>query len=153
MGILDNEVLMESLGGALATIGGFATIIALIQGLISWYKLRCETEKEYFMIGNSKELKKERFEVRHNTRTFDEYKNDGEFMVTISSAVEFFETWARMAKRHYLPFRVFKGAVGIGVCTFFDSVSDYIYNMRKNNPYFAENYEWLYKKIHKKYID
>lgn len=112
---------------------------------------RRETIKEYFLLGNEKEMIKDRFIIRCNTRGFEEYKNDIEFMMSISNVIEFYELWGRMVAMHYLPLKVFEGASCVSICTLFDILEEYIKSRRETNVCFAQNYENLCNKLKAKF--
>lgn len=136
-----------SIAVIVSVIGLCLTIVQFIKDFIL---LRRTTLKEYFEKGNSKEFQKDRYRIYANKKKYIEYKSDEELVTAISSTVEFFEYWARLQHMHYLPMSVFKDSSGIGVCNLYKALEGYITERRKDNKYYACNFEWLCKKIRKK---
>ncbi len=129
-------------------IGLLFTVIQFIKDILI---IRRQTLKEYFEKGDSIEHQHNRFIIRHNDKKFEEYKEDEEFMTAISSTVQFFEYWSRLQKLGYLPLSAFKDSSGIGACKMYEVLEEYICERRKDNKFYACNFEWLCKKINKRY--
>jgi len=71
-----------------------------------------------------------------------------DIMKYISYICNFYHLWGLLTKKGFLPLWVFESSSGISVCILYDLSKPVIDYHRKNrNPFYAENFEWLYHKI------
>jgi hypothetical protein len=72
----------------------------------------------------------------------------------ISYICNFYHLWGLLTKKGFLPLWVFESSSGIGVCILYELSKPVIdYHRNNRNPFYAENFEWLYHKIQIKFKD
>lgn len=79
----------------------------------------------------------------------------------VGKIISFYDAWATVVKRHYLPIKYFKGINGVTAVRLYYIIEPYIdyrrsrdttikhddKNIVLSNDSYAKNYEWLIKKI------
>ena len=103
--------------------------------------------KEYFQQGDSKEYTDARRRLYNKIVGMQKISKDD---IDAAIVVSFFHFWGMMVKKHYLPVCVFESASGYAVIRLYEGISEMIGERRKDNPQYAEYFEWLYKKMKKK---
>ena len=102
--------------------------------------------EEYFQQGDSREYTEARRRVYNLIERKQKIDKDD---VDVGIVVSFFHFWGLMVKKHYLPIWVFDSSSGYAVIRLFEGLSGLIEERRKDNPKYAQYFEWLYKKIKK----
>lgn len=103
--------------------------------------------QEYFQQGDSKEYTEARRRVYDKIQKKQKIDKED---IDAGIVVSFFHFWGLMVKKHYLPVWVFESASGYAVIRLYEGITDMIEERRKDNPQYAEYFEWLYKKVKKK---
>lgn len=103
--------------------------------------------QEYFQQGDSREYTEARRKLYYKIDKREKIDKDD---IDAGIVVSFFHFWGLMVKKHYLPVWVFESASGYAVIRLYEGITEMIEDRRKDNPQYAEYFEWLYKKIKKK---
>ena len=103
--------------------------------------------QEYFQQGDSREYTEARRKLYYKIDKREKIDKDD---IDAGIVVSFFHFWGLMVKKHYLPVWVFESASGYAVIRLYECITEMIEDRRKDNPQYAEYFEWLYKKIKKK---
>ncbi|WP_147423813.1 DUF4760 domain-containing protein [Cohnella endophytica] len=125
------------------------SILSFFGYLISkWNKKKTQLDviKEYYKEGDSKEL----VQIRKNLLNLYDNNNailSNEFDEDAAFVCNFFNKWSMMVRYGNLPFYIFKGASGHGVRKIYNVLKRYIEKRRKDNPLYANDFEYLYNKI------
>lgn len=127
------------------------SIIALMLSIISFFQSRAAVVKDYFAQGDSAEMKKYR-KVVYNiyNQESDEkiiFKRLLENEDDVAHVISFFDFWALMVKKHYLPKWAFQASSRFVAITIYDKLTPYILYRRNNQPEYACHYEWLINKM------
>lgn len=103
--------------------------------------------QEYFQQGDTKEYTEARRKLYNKIDKKQKIDKDD---LDAGIVVSFFHFWGLMVKKHYLPIWVFDSASGYAVIRLYEGITGMIEERRKDNPQYAEYFEWLYKKIKKR---
>ena len=103
--------------------------------------------QEYFQRGDTKEYTEARRKLYNKIDNKQKIDKDD---LDAGIVVSFFHFWGLMVKKHYLPIWVFDSASGYAVIRLYEGITRMIEERRKDNPQYAEYFEWLYKKIKKR---
>lgn len=134
---------MEHIVGIVAILSGIAGII---MGISSSRQASLDAVKDYFQQGDQSELvsaRKKLFEHHVNGKDF---KDDD-----IAKVCNFFHFWGLMNRKRYLPIWVFEGSSGVQAVKLYKILEPIIVEKRKNNKFYAVEFERLVKRIKTKY--
>lgn len=143
----------------LGFISLFISIGAFIFSCLSYKDSKSANVKEYFAQGDSDEQKRYRkviYDIYNDYKDSDPQTLLEKLMSrkadhAISHVVSFYDFWALMNKKHYLPFWTFYGPPGKRAYDIYQMLLPYIhYRLSHNDPQYVVNYEWLIKKIMRK---
>lgn len=119
--------------------------ISLLVSLLAFTRQRLQTAKDFFLQGDSelqKACRKEIYKIPDDCTDFSQYVD------LISQVVSFYDCWAILVKRKYLPVWVFDGMAGDALTRQFGKIYPYILQRRKNgDTNYAINFEWLSIKL------
>lgn len=139
-----HSLTLEEIRNIVLTLAG---IIAIVSFPLITFPARKNNQLEavikYFQQGDAPQLVKARENVFYAT---DQASPDDS-----ASVCSFFHFWGLMVKKKILPIWVFESASGVRVVQLHQKLRDYIAERRKDNPYYAEYFEWLSQNIQKKY--
>jgi hypothetical protein len=135
----------------LSLLVGIAAIASGVSGVLMSLSSRkvaiFEAIREYYQQGDTPAM------IESRTKIYA--IEDGKTPLDTKAASEicaFFHFWGMIVKKGYLPIWVFKSASGPSVVRLFHLLKPYINERRKtNNYYYAKDFEYLVKKIEKKY--
>jgi len=181
IGVIWNFIRVQDETGTANVLQLIVSLVAIISGvsgvvigLSSLRSAQLDSIRDYFSSGDSKEYSYARsiiyrygehienngvnvyskdFKMKH----YDIQGNDVELtkldvIKAVSFVSNFFHQWGLLAKNRYLPIWVFESASGVAVYRLFEYSREIIDEYRKTkNPFYAENFEWLYNKIKKTY--
>ena len=129
----------------------FVSLIALVLSVISFFQSRTAVVKDYFFQGDSVEMK------AHRKTIYDIYNNESDEDIIfnellkheddVAHVISFFDFWALMVKKHYLPRWTFHASPRYVTTTIYDKVLPYITHRRIHQPEYACYYEWLVGKL------
>lgn len=137
----------------------FISVGAFIFSCLSYNDSKSANVKEYFAQGDSDEQKHYRKVIYD---IYNEYKDaDPQTLLekltsrkaehAISHVISFYDFWALMNKKRYLPFWTFYGPPGKRAYDIYHMLLPYIlFRRSQNDPQYVVNYEWLVKKIKRK---
>lgn len=128
----------------ISVITSIAALITSIVGIIGTKNYRSQAVFQFF-----KEIEDEKFiAIRKEAyqQAITQPKDE-----RASYVINFFHKWGHMTRLHYLPLKVFNSASGIAVIRLYNLLRPYILENRKYNKLYAENFEWLYNQIRRKY--
>lgn len=143
--LVSNNQVLQAIVNIIAIISGIGGIII---GVASFRISSLEAVKEYFSQGDTAEMKERRKYI------YDKVKNGekiGPNDLNASVVCSYFHFWGLMVKKRYLPIWIFESASGTQVLRLYRYLEEHIEEKRKENPFYAEYFEWLAKKIEKKY--
>jgi len=132
--------------GRSVTAGLFATLFGALQWLVGIARERerstWEAIQAYYTEGGTPEFRRYRHTIREGTAS-DEDK---------ASFVEFYEKWGWLVRSGYLPLDIFDGASGNSIVGLFDQLRDFISKQKERNPFYADSYDWLVRKIQHSFL-
>ena len=64
--------------------------------------------------------------------------------ISFAKVCSHYHFYGLMLKKHYIPSWVFKSANGSAIIRCYEKAIHYIWLRRKEDPYYAEYFEWLY---------
>lgn len=121
--------------------------ISLLCSLLSFFRQRTQTAKDFFLQGDTEFLKSCRKQIYNIPDKCEEYSK---YEDSISQVVSFYDCWALMVKRKYLPIWVFDGMAGDALLRQYKKILPYIELRRfKGDTNYAMYFEWLQEKIKK----
>lgn len=128
----------------ISIVSGITAILSIIISCIGLIHNRYQAVDDFFTKMEDEEFIAAR---NHVYNSEDEELNVDDKQASI--VVNFFHHWEILAKKKYLPMWVFDGASGAGTCRLYCKTKKYIEKRREKHkdPYYAEGFEWLYKKI------
>lgn len=133
------------------TISMIISAIALILSIFSFWQSRASTVRDFFMHGDSPEMKKNRKVIYD---IYNQQKCDSDMLdklkeksAEVSCVVSFYDFWALMVRKHYLPKWTFQASSRYTALNIYDKVEPYIKFRRKEQPEYANHFEWLRNKI------
>ena len=168
----------ESSNDILQYIVGFVAIISGISGVLLGFSstktTQLESVRTFFDKGDGpeymrarkilytykKQLIKTDIDLYHDDfemKFIDDCKDTStlkkdDILKQISFIANFYQAWGLLVEKKFLPLWVFQGASGVGVCILYEIALPSIIRARKErNPFYAENFEWLYKRVKKVY--
>ncbi|MFC4306472.1 DUF4760 domain-containing protein [Cohnella boryungensis] len=131
-------------------LSAITTLILSIFGYLinKWNKKKTQLDviKEYYKEGDSKELVQSRKNLLNLIDKRDAILNNG-FDEDAAFVCNFFNKWGMMVRYGNLPFYIFKGASGQGAIKIYNVLTGFIEKRRNNNSLYANDFEYLYKKI------
>lgn len=139
-----SNIVLENIVGLVAILSGIAGTYI---GFSTSKMASLEAVREYFQQGDKSEYVKARKNIYNNGE-----KGDGNISSSDASTVcNFFHFWGLMVRKGYLPIWVFESASGVAVVRLFENLQSYIKERKKENPFYAENFEWLVAEINRVY--
>lgn len=181
LGVIWNFINVKDTTGTSNTLQLIVSLVAIISGvsgvivgLSSLRATQLDSVRDYFTSGDTEEFITARriiytygkhLENGGNNVFFKNFKlpfknknnEDVELskqnvLDAISFIANFFHQWGLLTKNRYLPLWVFESSSGVAVYRLFEYSKEIIaYHRENNNPFYAENFEWLYNKIKKTY--
>lgn len=123
--------------------------ISLIISLCSFFRQQMRTVNEFFLQCDNelqKSCRKEIYKIPDNCTDFSPYID------LISQVVSFYDCWAMLVKRKYLPIWVFDGMAGDALTRQFGKIYPYILQRRESgDTNYAIHFEWLSIKLSSRY--
>ncbi len=144
---------------ALIIVGILSGVFGIFYSLYSSRRMTLQTVKAFFEESDSKELsdrRKRLYDLGDKNSVIDKHDEDVRYIIA------FYEKWAILLKRFYLPIWVFEGAAGAGVIKQFDilnrkivrdsgELKSYFDDRRVFNQFYGKSFEYLTNRIKKKY--
>lgn len=128
----------------ISIITSIATLITSLATFISARKYHSQAVQQFFTEIGDKDFIKIRKAI-YNQNTFKPQDEEASFVIN------FYNKWGHMTKLRYLPLKIFNSSNGIAVIRFYNRLYPNIIENRQKNKLYAQNFEWLYNKIRKKY--
>jgi hypothetical protein len=148
----------------------FSGISGLTLGISSINSAKLDNVREYFYTGDTKEYSYSRGVIyKYQMYKLETKKSiySDDFVIqhfdmsgnpillnriNIEQAISYvsnqFHMWGLLTRKGFLPLWVYEGASGVAVYRLYESSKDVITHIRNTtNPFYAENFEWLYEKI------
>ena len=127
------------------------SFIALVFSIFSFWQSRASAVRDFFAQGDSAQMKKYRKVI------YDLYSQDTsgslildklkEHSDEVSQVLSFYDFWALMVKKHYLPKWTFQASSRYTAINIYNKVKPYIEFRRVEQPEYASHFEWLINKI------
>ena len=134
-----------------AIVSAIISLIALFLSIFSLWQSRASIVKDFFAQGDSKEMKEYRkiiYDIYNQkmdeSDILDKLK---QYSVEVSHVVSFYDCWALMVKKHYLPKWAFQASSKYTAKNIYDKIKPYIEFRRETQFEYASHFEWLIKKI------
>lgn len=134
-----------------AIISTVISFIALFLSIFSFQQSRASAVKDFFAQGDSKEMKEYR-KIIYDIYNQEVNENDileklKESSAEVSHVVSFYDCWALMVKKHYLPKWAFQASSKYTAKNIFNKIKPYIEFRRREQREYASHFEWLIKKM------
>ncbi len=127
---------MLGLGTGLVTV----IVSTYLQHRVAMKRLNLQATVQYFQQGDTREF----IECRYRIRKADASKIDP---VDAAAICSFFHFWGLMVRKNLLPIWVFDGVSGQRVVQFYQKLSTFIEDNRKDASRYAEHFQWLKEEI------
>lgn len=128
-------------------IGMITGIVGMILGIYALRVSQYNIIKEYYKDDDSDELKVARQNIfEKNGEVEANILKDDSYAVVCNH----YHYYGLMAKKKYLPAVTLEGANAFAIIRSYECSMRYIELRRKKNPYYAENFEWLYVYLKRK---
>lgn len=126
-------------------------LLALGLSVFSYRQSHISNVKEFFMHGDSQEMKLHRKVIYDIYNQYSEKEEILEEMKKksdeISYVISFYDFWSLMVKKGYLPKWTFQDSSKHTTINIYQKVKDYIDFRRIEQPKYASHFEWLIHKI------
>ena len=127
------------------------SLVALMLSAMRFFQSRASVVRDYFSQGDSAEMK------RYRKIIYDIYNHESDKEIIfeqllkyedeVAHVISFFDFWALMVKRHYLPKWAFQASSKFVAITIYEKVTPYILHRRTNQSEYACHFEWLIRKL------
>lgn len=135
-----------------------ASLLAIITGVIAIFmsfievnKAKLDAVKDYFQQGDDNEYVDARKYIFNNYKYSKNYNIKEKYSESKAKVCNFFHFWGLMNRKGYLPIWVFEGSSGVQVVKLFFILYGDIIESRKQNKFYAIEFERLVKRILIKY--
>jgi len=132
---------------ALSFISMLISLFALFLSIFSFWQSRASATKEFFVQGDSVEMKQYRKAIYdiYNLNYSEEKILEELKLKTdeISHVVSFYDFWALMVKKKYLPKWTFQASSKYTMINVYNKIKPYIEYRRLTQPEYASHFEWL----------
>ena len=132
-------------------ISMLVSCIALVLSVFTFQRARTSAVITFFTQGDSAEMKKSRcaiYEIYNGDLSEDAiFCKLKEKTIEISTVVSFYDFWALMVKKHYLPKWTFQDSAKYTAKNVYRKILPYIIYRREEQPLYASHFEWLIKKL------
>lgn len=122
-------------------------VTGMMLGIFSFMMSRVQMVKSYYEEEALDDMRAARKKVYDYTHSYSEEKllEDKEFAKVCSH----YDFYGLMLRKHYLPKWVILGTNSIIIMRCYECSEQYIKLRKKENKYYCENFEWLYRKAKK----
>lgn len=136
-------------------IAAMIGVFGIFFGIVDIRKRRYQIICEYFSEIGSKEMIAARKNIYEKKEKIDElsYKAATKERTALlkdddaAFIINFFDHWGYLVRKRYLSFRIYKNFSGNPLINMYEILNDVITERRKKDPPYADNFEWLYKKL------
>ncbi len=134
----------------------FALVVSLFAfalSILSFQQKRINNVQSFFAQGDSKEMKEKRKTLyniyKQNKGAVARYRMLLKKSDEMAEIVSFYDFWALMVKKNYLPKWTFQASSRYTICNVYKKLNPYIAYRREKNPKYASHFEWLVQKLQK----
>ena len=134
------------------TVASFIiSLVALIFSIFGFWQSRVSAVRDFFSQGDTVEMKTYRKVIydiyNHNTDLVDILENLKIQSVEVSHVISFYDFWALMVKKHYLPEWTFQASSKYTAVNIYNKVKPYVEFRRIEQPDYANHFEWLVNRL------
>ncbi|MCC5912486.1 MAG: hypothetical protein JJT76_18870 [Clostridiaceae bacterium] len=133
---------INNLVGVVAILSG---LTGIVMGIASSRQANLDAVKEYFQQGDEDSYSEARGRIL-KAENVDQIESSD-----VSKICNFFHFWGLMNRQRYLPIWVFEGSSGLQIVKLYMKLKPIIIKKRKNNKFYAVEFELLAYRIYKKY--
>ena len=136
---------------AIKIISLVISFAALGLSIFTFQRARSSAVITFFTQGDGAEMKKSRrviYEIYNEELNEDSILDKlKEKSIDVSNVVSFYDFWALMVKKHYLPMWTFQDSAKYTAKNVYNKIHPYIVYRRIELPQYASHFEWLIKKL------